>query len=124
MEKSFLVLNGEMFRHIHFANCQTHGIVYMMACECGAFYIGKTKQEFWQRISKHVYSMQIGNRYLPIGRHVVLKHDYRMLKVTFTTLDRIHTKSRWRLELNIAPAGSILVAEVWPRDLLLLCFTG
>lgn len=65
-------------------------IVYMMACKCRAYYIDKTKQEFWRQISKHVDSMDIGNRYPPVGRHVVLQHNYKMPKVTFTTLDRIH----------------------------------
>ncbi|XP_077339255.1 uncharacterized protein LOC143983433 [Lithobates pipiens] len=93
-DKTFCLPNGGIFRPIHFVNCQTRGIVYFMECECGAYYVGKTKQEFHRRISKHVYSMEIGNYYLPVGRHVVTVHDYRMPKFTFVALDRIHIPAR------------------------------
>lgn len=89
-EKIFSLPNGEIFSPVYFANCQTRGLVYLMLCECCAFYIGKTNQEFWHHITKHIYSMQIGNRYLPLGRHVVLRQNYKMPKVFFTALDRVH----------------------------------
>lgn len=50
--------------------------------------------DFWRRVSKHVYSMEIGNRYLPIGRHVVLEHNHKVPKVSFTALDQIHIPDR------------------------------
>lgn len=53
-EESFHLPNGETFRPTHFVNCQTRGVVYFMECECGTYYVGKTKQEFWKRISKHM----------------------------------------------------------------------
>lgn len=43
--------------------------------------------------SMHVYNMQIGNCYLPIGRHMVLTHNYRVLRDTFT-LDLVHILDR------------------------------
>lgn len=73
-----------------------------MECECGAYYIGKTKQEFWRLIAKHMYSMQFGNRYLPVGRHAISAHGYTVLKVTFTALYRMHTPDRggdWHMVL-------------------------
>lgn len=74
----------------YFANCQTTRIVYLLLCKCGSFYVGKTKQELWQRIQKHMYSMQIGNFYLPVGRHVVDEHKYRVPKVKVTAPDQLH----------------------------------
>lgn len=42
-EKVFTLPNGQVFRPKHFVNCQTCGVVYLMTCECGAFYVGKTQ---------------------------------------------------------------------------------
>lgn len=85
-------LMGKVFRH--FANCKTQGVVYLMQCQCGAFYVGKTRQEFRKRVDKHMQSMQIGNLYLPLGRHVARYHNYRLPSVNFTVLDRIHLPLR------------------------------
>lgn len=41
----FSLPSGDFFRVKHFANCKTRGVVYLMQCQCGAFYVGKTKQE-------------------------------------------------------------------------------
>ena len=92
--KVFQLPNGDPFKPLHFSNCQTQGIVYLMECECGAFYVGKTKQQLWRRMAKHVYSMEIGNLYLPIGRHTVTHHNYIVPKVSFTALYRIHIPNR------------------------------
>ncbi|XP_040206073.1 uncharacterized protein LOC120937139 [Rana temporaria] len=93
-EKTFSLPNGETFKPKYFVNCRTRGVVYLMECECGAYYIGKTKQEFQKRISKHKYSMTIGNIYLPIGRHVALSHNYRVPHVSFAALDHVLVPDR------------------------------
>lgn len=67
-EKSFSLPNGENFEPLHFVNCRTRGLDYVMFCECQALYIGKTRQEFSCRIAQYIYSMQIGNLHLPLGR--------------------------------------------------------
>ena len=59
-----------------------------------AFYVGKTRQELGQRVSKHLASMRICNLYLPLGRHVAKCHSYRMPQINFTVLDRIHIPKR------------------------------
>lgn len=93
-KKRFLLLNSELFSPYHFANCQTRGVVYLMLCKCKAFYIGKTKHEFWRCIAKHTYRMRIGNQHLPLGRHIVVRHNYQMPKIFFVVLDQIHIPSR------------------------------
>lgn len=49
---------------------------------------------FLQTMPKHMYSMQIGNRCLPMSRHAVFGHDYKVPKVSFTVLDRVHIPDR------------------------------
>ena len=65
-----------------------------MTCECGSFYIGKTRQEFGKRVNQHLQTMHIGNFYVPLGRHVRDKHNYKMPKINFMALDRIHIPLR------------------------------
>lgn len=65
-----------------------------MQCQCGLFYVDKTRQELGQRVSKHMHSMRIGYLYLPLGRHVAKRHKYRMPEVNFTVLDWVHTTIR------------------------------
>lgn len=89
-EKVFTLPNGQVFKLKHFVNCQTPAVVYLMTCECGAFYVGKTRQRFWCRMSKHVYGMEIGNIHLPLGRHMVTQLHYKMAKMYFAALDWIH----------------------------------
>lgn len=89
-DKTFVLPNGNTFTPTQFVNCHTRGVVYLMECECGAYYVGKTRQKFWKRISQHVYSMQVGKPHLPIGRHVISIHNYRAPKVTFVALCRMH----------------------------------
>ena len=38
--------------------------------------------------------MQTVNRYLPLGRHVVFKHNYKMPKTIFAAIDRVHIPIR------------------------------
>lgn len=69
-ESNFRLPNGRIFKPTHYANCETVGMVYMLSCQCGSFYIGKTKQEFHKGAFRHILSMQKSNSDLPLGRHV------------------------------------------------------
>ena len=51
----FTLPNGEEFHPPFSANCGTKGVIYLMICNCGAFYIGKTFREFRQRMGDHLY---------------------------------------------------------------------
>lgn len=48
--RNIILPNGEDFKLKHYINCRTTGVVYLLTCECGSFYFGKTKLEFWRRI--------------------------------------------------------------------------
>lgn len=39
--------NRERFKPKHFVNCRTAGVVYLLLCECGCYYVGKTKLAVW-----------------------------------------------------------------------------
>lgn len=94
--------DGSTFRPKHFANCKTKGVVYMLQCECGCFYVGKTKLEFWHRAYRHIQSMQTCDPDLPLGRHTTLVHQGIFPKIKFLILDQVHPSPRggdWNKDL-------------------------
>lgn len=57
-------------------NCDTSCVLYLLTCECGAYYVGKTKRALRKRILDHVYDINVGRLNRPISRHVGLHHKY------------------------------------------------
>lgn len=81
IENKILLPNAKPFRPTHFANCKTAGVVYLLSCQCGAFYIGKTKQPFFKRASRHITCMRKADRDLPLGRHIRDTHGSNIPKI-------------------------------------------
>lgn len=57
-KNKFKLPNGRMYRPRHFSNCKTPGVVYLLTCQCGCFYVGKTKLQFHKRVARHITSMR------------------------------------------------------------------
>lgn len=51
----FVLPNGQVFTPRFHVDCNTPGIVYLITCVCGAFYVGKTIRPFRKRINDHMY---------------------------------------------------------------------
>ena len=52
-----------------FVNCNTTHVVYRLECECGCFYVGRTKRRLRDRVSEHVYAIRTGNDQYPMAKH-------------------------------------------------------
>lgn len=74
----------------HFASCKTAGVIYLLTCSCGCFYIGKTNLE----ASRHIRSMKTCNQELPLGRNVWDVHQGKFPNIRFLILDRVHPSGR------------------------------
>lgn len=92
--KKIRLPNGTLFVPKHYANCRTMGVVYLLTCECGSFYVGKTIQEFWKRMYRHIHSMRKCDPDLPLGRHVTSIHAGSFPRIKFLVLDRVHPPQR------------------------------
>lgn len=88
-----LRIGGSVFPR-HFANCQTMLVVYLLQCDCGCYYIGKSIQKIWKRIYRHILAMKTSNPDLPLGRHVTQVQNGHFPEVTVLVLDRIHPSHR------------------------------
>lgn len=78
----------------HHTTCNSTHVVYLMICQRGAFYVGKTKRRLQQRIHDHIYLINSGRITTPISKHVGLKHNFDMNVCRFLILDHIVDNGR------------------------------
>lgn len=55
--------------------CSPMGIIYLLQCPCGVFYVGKTHIPF-VRISEHMSAAKSGYFKTVIGYHIAFSHSY------------------------------------------------
>lgn len=60
--------NGQVFRAKHHVNCKTYGVVYLLLCDCGSFYVGKTKLKLWSLLQSQRRGLEQAS--LPEGAEV------------------------------------------------------
>lgn len=83
---SFILPNGEKFILKFYADCDTKGVVYLMMCQCGAFYVGKTIRHLRCRIRDHIYYSGEGKMITAVSRHLDLYHKFNTSLVSFIAL--------------------------------------
>lgn len=44
-------------------------VVYRLECECGCFYVGRTKRRFRDRLAEHKYAIRTQNVDYPMAKH-------------------------------------------------------
>lgn len=71
------------YRSCFLASCQSVGVVYIMLCDCGAFYVGKTKRQFFHWIRDHVRLVSKSKMETPISCHMGLFHAFDLSKMLF-----------------------------------------
>ena len=57
-----------------FANCNTTYVVYRLECDCGCFYIGRTKRRLKDRLTEHKYAIRTENMDYPMAVHYKKDH--------------------------------------------------
>lgn len=85
--------NGQRYKPLHFVIYKTAGVVYLLTCPCGCFYIGETKLEFHKSAYRHVLSMKTCNPDLPLGRHL-WDVQGKFPNIKFLILDRVNPSGR------------------------------
>lgn len=105
---SFTLPNGRTHFLRHHITCLTKGVIYIILCRCGAFYIGKTIMPLWKRVKDHVYYTTNGILNKAIGYHVAFEHNYDPHTFEIAVLDCIYDDPRGRVAyvhcvLQLAP---------------------
>lgn len=78
--------NGDLWVQKQSASCHSTGVIYLLQCVCGDYYVGKTRRSFSSRIREHVTAATSGFFRTVIGRHFALKHDYVFTGLKFLPL--------------------------------------
>lgn len=75
-------------------NCATTGVVYLLTCVCGGFYVGKTTRALVTRVREHYRDILTGNLDRPLGRHAAFRHGYKHINIQVKALDHVHSNPR------------------------------
>lgn len=86
---NFSLHNGSNHQVRQHISCKTMGIIYLLKCTCGAFYVGKTNPSFHRRIMDHLYDISVGRLNKPTCRHEGLHHKNDSTEVTSRALEHI-----------------------------------
>lgn len=62
--------DGHIYKPQFLVNCQSVGVVYIMLCDCGVYYVGKTKRPFFHCIRNHVSLVSKSKMETHISRHM------------------------------------------------------
>ena len=84
-----LLPNGRIHKLKFRVTCQSVGVVYLASCQCGCFYVGKTKRPFFKRIRDHVNPLYKRLMTTALNRHVGCLHDFDLNAVSFSALEHV-----------------------------------
>lgn len=87
--------DGTNYRLKHYVNCKTPGIVYLMVCLCGCYYVGNTKRPFWLRVPDHIYMiLEIRIPTHQWKEHIVQYHKQNLRSMKFFYIGHLHSDIR------------------------------
>lgn len=78
----------------HFKTCNTVGVVYMLECDCGLQYIGRTSRPMGVRIAEHVNNIKRGLITHNVSKHFRICHDRNPRCLKFEGIEKVNP--HWR----------------------------
>lgn len=84
---SLCLPNAERFGPRCYATCNTPGVIYLMKCRCGAFYVGKMICPLKKRFYDHICYSQSAKMLTPVSRHLGLYHRFDTTMIQFIVLE-------------------------------------
>ncbi|OCT86394.1 hypothetical protein XELAEV_18020076mg [Xenopus laevis] len=91
---SFIRKTDNCEHHIKdFINCNTEGVIYMLRCECGMDYIGKTIRQLKWRVMEHVGDVR-NKRNTSVANHINEIHAGDTKVMHFMGIEKINHTTR------------------------------
>ncbi|XP_069819694.1 uncharacterized protein [Dendropsophus ebraccatus] len=87
---AFINLNGVECRVSNLITCKTTFVVYAIICDCGRFYVGKTKRALATRYKEHCYSVRSGKGVPRLIDHIRQVHQGNTRCLKFCGLERVN----------------------------------
>lgn len=85
---------GKNYKIKDLITCNTAGVVYMLQCECGYQYVGRTSRPLHVRVGEHVNNIKRGLRTHNVSKHFRLFHNRSPAGLKFWGIEKV-TK-HWR----------------------------
>lgn len=83
---SLTLPDGSTWMSRHHVDCNSKGVVYLLNCTCGDFYVGITRHELHRCIYDHVYAASICYYKSPVGRHMAFVQNCKPEPLTYVHL--------------------------------------
>lgn len=74
--------------------CSTVGVVYMLECECGLQYIGRTSRALHVRVGEHSINIKKGLKTHSVSRHFRMCHHRDPKGLKFWGIKKVSTLER------------------------------
>lgn len=87
-------VTNKLYQIKELITCSTSGVVYILECECGLQYVGRTSRPLHVRIGKHVSNIKKGLVTHNVSKHFRLFHDRNPTKLKFDGVEKV--TQQWR----------------------------
>ena len=74
--------------------CDTEGVIYMLECECGLQYVGRTSRALHIRVGEHISCIKRGVRTHSVSKHFRQYHDRNPKGLKFWGIEKV--SKHWR----------------------------
>lgn len=92
--KEFIATATKTYQIKDFITCSTTGVVYIMECECGLQYVGRTSRPLHVRIGEHITNIKKGLDSHNVSKHFKLCHKRNPTKLKFWGVEKV--TPHWR----------------------------
>ena len=90
--------NKEQFKVDKLITCSSTHVTYVLECECGLQYVGRTTRKLSVRMGEHIRNIKKGFIHHSVSLHFKNKHKKDPSKMKFYAIDKI--EQNWR-NLNL-----------------------
>ena len=74
-------------------SCNTKGVIYVIYCPCGKYYVGKTTRALKTRIAEHRSSIRCKNLLYPVAEHF-LEADHPVSALRYIGIEKVPVPRR------------------------------
>ena len=103
--------------------CDTEGVIYMLQCDCGLQYVGRTSRALHVRVGEHISCIKRGVKTHSVSKHFRRYHNRDPKCLKFWGIERVsrhwrgghfirqlsRRESYWIFELKVASPGGLNV---------------
>ena len=87
-------ITNEQYKINKLITCSSTHVTYVLECECGLQYVGRTTRKLSIRLGEHIRNIKKGFKYHSVSMHFREKHNRDPTKLKIYAIDKI--EKNWR----------------------------